>query len=305
MVHIQHTDEVISIENINYADFLIKPRSSWIEKSTTNLYCNLNGLPDIVKVFQKVGELQELRKTCFRHLLGIPKELTFSAGVLHNLLLRQIDVPGVTGVNELHFLVGGKMAKFSQMEFFFVTGLQFGVMSDIFLQPYAATKDGIHVRYFENDENIRLTDVWARFLAGGFDQPKDGLKMALVLIANNVLFGQDLRRKVTLWLFKMHVVLEELHPTNDEKTQPYLVGVDTDLSDGPQFVPLNVELDDGEQQLDDDVDEDGNDSGNDGDRFEDIVKKEIKKEISALEGRLNAQLTSVEASLAKLVNQRR
>ncbi|KAK3229390.1 hypothetical protein Dsin_001271 [Dipteronia sinensis] len=81
-------------------------------------------------------------------------------------------------------------------------------MSDIFLQPYAATEDGFHVRYFENDENIRLTDVWTRFLTGGFDQPKDGLKMALVLIANNVLFGQDLRRKVALWLFKMVEDLE-------------------------------------------------------------------------------------------------
>ncbi|KAK3230006.1 hypothetical protein Dsin_001887 [Dipteronia sinensis] len=196
------------MENINYADFLIKRRSSWIKKSTTNLYCNLNGLPDIVKVLQKVGELQELRKTCFGHLLGFPKELTFSAGVLHNLLLRQIHVPGVTGANELHFLVGGKLAKFSQREFCLVTGLKFGVMSDIFLKPYAATKDGIHVRYFANNENIRLTDVWARFMAGGFDQPKDGLKMALVLIANNVLFGQDLRRKATLWLFQMVEDLE-------------------------------------------------------------------------------------------------
>ncbi|KAK3229744.1 hypothetical protein Dsin_001625 [Dipteronia sinensis] len=400
-----------SMENINYADFLIKLRSSWIKKSTTNLYCNLNGLPDIVKVLQKVGELQELRKTCFGHLLGFPKELTFSAGVLHNLLLRQIHVPGVTGANELHFLVGGELAKFSQREFCLVTGLQFGVMSDIFLKPYAATKDGIHVRYFENDENIRLTDVWARFMAGEFYQPKDGLKMALVLIANNLLFGQDLRRKATLWLFQMvedleafnsfpwgsyvymmtihylrqgfrsanaplkhiahynlygfpwaleHVMLEELHPTDDEKTQPYLVGVDIDLAEGPQFIALNVELDDGEKQpnvdVNDDGNEDGNDSSNDGsqsrpqqnkkkpvkrkvsphnkkwqqgpkgnvgddstdssrlmrevmsamsDRFEDIVKKEIKKEISAMEGRLNARLTSVEASLAQLVNQRR
>ncbi|KAK3199062.1 hypothetical protein Dsin_022477 [Dipteronia sinensis] len=173
------------------------------KKSTTNLYCNLNGLPDIVKVLQKVRELQELRKTCFGQLLGFPKELTFSAGVLHNLLLRQIHVPGVTGVNELYFLVSGKLAKFSQREFCLVTGLQFEVMSNIFLKPYVATQDGIHVRYFENDENIRLTDVWARFLAEGFDQPKDGLKMALALIANNVLFGQDLRRKVTLWPFQM------------------------------------------------------------------------------------------------------
>ncbi|KAK3219238.1 hypothetical protein Dsin_013208 [Dipteronia sinensis] len=57
---------------------------------------------------------------------------------------------------------------------------------------------------------MRIYDlhIWARFLAGGFDQPKDGLKMTLVLIANNVLFGQDLRRKVTLWFFQMVEDLE-------------------------------------------------------------------------------------------------
>ncbi|KAK3172223.1 hypothetical protein Dsin_032948 [Dipteronia sinensis] len=82
------------------------------------------------------------------------------------------------------------------------------MMSDIFLKPYAATPDGIHVRYFENDENIRLTDVWATFMGGRFKQPKDGLKMDLVLIGNNVLFGQDFRRKVTLWLFQLVEDLE-------------------------------------------------------------------------------------------------
>ena len=38
------------MENINYEDFLIKPKDEWITKSTANVYCNLNALPDIVKV---------------------------------------------------------------------------------------------------------------------------------------------------------------------------------------------------------------------------------------------------------------
>ncbi|KAK0594832.1 hypothetical protein LWI29_001038 [Acer saccharum] len=37
------------MENMNYEDFLLKPKDKWITKSTTNVYCNLNGLPDIVK----------------------------------------------------------------------------------------------------------------------------------------------------------------------------------------------------------------------------------------------------------------
>ncbi|TXG73261.1 hypothetical protein EZV62_001840 [Acer yangbiense] len=51
------------MENMNYEDFLLKPKDKWITKSTTNVYCNLNGLPDIVKVLRKVGELAAFRRT--------------------------------------------------------------------------------------------------------------------------------------------------------------------------------------------------------------------------------------------------
>ncbi|KAK0588270.1 hypothetical protein LWI29_037031 [Acer saccharum] len=45
-------DHVVAdtIENMNYEDFLLKPKDEWITKSTTNVYCNLNAFPDIVKV---------------------------------------------------------------------------------------------------------------------------------------------------------------------------------------------------------------------------------------------------------------
>ncbi|KAK2648779.1 hypothetical protein Ddye_016268 [Dipteronia dyeriana] len=259
---------------------------------------------------------------------------------MHNLMLRKICIPGVTREDEFHFLVGGKMEKFTKREFCLVTGLKFGVMSDIFLKTYHVISGGIHDRYFGEDENLQLKHVWEKFMGGQFEEPNDGLKMALELIANNVLFGQDLRRKVSLWLFALvedlksfdffsmgklcvydgntlptsrfpfwameacnslvelvgnnlchthpclknwrifkrphnffakfakyeqevnegnHVVLEVLTPTDDEKIQPYLVGVDTNLSEGPQFVPLNY--DDGEQRPNDDGN-DGNDDGN-------------------------------------------
>ncbi|KAK0595422.1 hypothetical protein LWI29_006441 [Acer saccharum] len=167
----------VLMENMNYEDFLLKPKDKWIRKSTTNVYCNLNGLPDIVKVLRKVGELAAFWRTCFGHLIDIPKDLTFSAGVLHNLLLRVVHVPGVTGQNEFHFSIGGKLLKFTQRE------------------------------------------------------------------------------------FCLHVILEELHPMGNEREQPYLVGVDTDLLDDPQFVPNNSEEDDGRQRLDAEVGNDDNDGG--------------------------------------------
>ncbi|KAK2646490.1 hypothetical protein Ddye_021685 [Dipteronia dyeriana] len=191
------------IESMNFEDFLIKPRKFWLKKSATNLYSSLNGLLEIAKVLKQVKQLGSLRKTCFGHLLGILKEMTFSAGVMHNLMLRQICIPGVTREDEFHFLVVGKVAKFMKREFCLVTGLKFGVMSDIFLKTYHVISGGIHDRYFEGDENLLLKHVWEKFMGGQFEKPKDGLKMTPVLIANNVLFGQDLRRKVSLWLFAL------------------------------------------------------------------------------------------------------
>ncbi|KAK0592956.1 hypothetical protein LWI29_028231 [Acer saccharum] len=251
---------------MNYEDFLLKPKDKWITKSTTNVYCNLNGLPDIVKVLRKVGDLAAFRRTCFGHLIDIPKDLTFSSGVLHNLLLRQVHVPGVTGQNEFHFSVGGKLLKFTQRE------------------------------------------------------------------------------------FCLHVILEELHPTVNEREQPYLEGIDTNLSDGPQFMPDNLEEDDGREGVDFEVGNDDNDGGQSrpqqkkrkrsprkqkitpntkrqrtsgdtspvgdestvssqtrqlmkemSDRFEDIVKKEI----SAMERRIKRRLTRVEKSVDQLVDARR
>ena len=46
--------------------FLITPKDKWIKKSTTNVYYNLNALPDIVKVLKKVGQLKEFRSTSIR-----------------------------------------------------------------------------------------------------------------------------------------------------------------------------------------------------------------------------------------------
>ena len=91
----------------------------------------------------------------------------------------------------------------SHKEFCLVMGLQFGVMSNIFLKPYAPIEAEIHARYFEKDENIHLISLWEMFRFGQFDKPKDGLKMTLLLIANMILFGRDPRKKVTLWLFEL------------------------------------------------------------------------------------------------------
>ncbi|KAK2648275.1 hypothetical protein Ddye_015764 [Dipteronia dyeriana] len=60
--------------------------------------------------------------------------------------------------------------------------------------------DGIHMRYFGRDGYLLLDKLLNRFLRGGFEKKGAGLKMTLILFANNILFDHDYRRQVMYWL---------------------------------------------------------------------------------------------------------
>ena len=101
----------------------------------------------------------------------------------------------------------------------------------------------------------RPHDFFSKFVK--YEQEvKDGQVSYFVSLSYIIsfLFIFILQKTMTFVLTVQHVILEELHPTNNEREQLYLVGVDTDLSIGPQFVPDNYEEDDGQQRVDDEVD---------------------------------------------------
>ncbi|KAK0579429.1 hypothetical protein LWI29_026280 [Acer saccharum] len=86
-----------------------------------------------------------------------------------------------------------------------VTVLWFGKLSDIINTPYVGNANSIQERYWLGEEGheLKLSTVYDRFLARNFLEPDDWLKMALLLIANNVLFGQPYDKKVSNWLFNL------------------------------------------------------------------------------------------------------
>ncbi|KAK4859380.1 hypothetical protein QYF36_004603 [Acer negundo] len=60
-------------------------------------------------------------------------------------------------------------------------------------------------------------------------------------------------------------VLEVLEPTDNETKKDYMVGVDFDMSKGPQFKPLEeMEIKEKNELLDDVDDRDDGDDGDDG-----------------------------------------
>ncbi|KAK2649964.1 hypothetical protein Ddye_017453 [Dipteronia dyeriana] len=87
--------------------------------------------------------------------MSIHQELKFSGGVIHQLLLRELDHDGST--NEMLFLLGNHVVRFSKVEFSLITGLRFGVVPDTSM--YVAVQNGIHQRYFPGHDEVLLDDL--------------------------------------------------------------------------------------------------------------------------------------------------
>ncbi|KAK2663314.1 hypothetical protein Ddye_001888 [Dipteronia dyeriana] len=191
-------------ENIDYDQFLKVQKNKWTQETLINVGCRLKYICNIKDILRKEGKLAEFMASCFKQFRQFPTNWLFSTQILHNLLLREIKIDSASE-NELWFLVGGKKARFGQREFCLVTGLWFGEISEIINMPYVANENGIHKRYWPEEEvkDLKLSTVYDRFVASNFLDAEDSLKMTLFLIANNVLFGQSFDKKVTPWLFNL------------------------------------------------------------------------------------------------------
>ncbi|WRX12266.1 Reverse transcriptase [Theobroma cacao] len=60
-----------------------------------------------------------------------------------------------------------------------------------------------HSMSLSTPTSIKLQALLDTFSGGNFQRPGDSTKMAFVLVANNILFGQDYCRRVTPWLLSL------------------------------------------------------------------------------------------------------
>ncbi|KAK1588164.1 hypothetical protein Q3G72_020404 [Acer saccharum] len=200
--HIQQTENVVQIEhaseNEDLDQYLVYPRNTWAYDITITVHCKLKFIADIRRVLEEEGELARFKRGCFGHYLDLPGHIQalFQAQYIHNIWLSQIRFPGANK-DEMWFGLGKNKVRLGKREFCLCTGLRFGVLPDIFLRDYVPVPNRIHIRYFGGQGGLLLEDVLSRFLRRSFKREGDALKMALVLFANNILFGQDYRRQVT------------------------------------------------------------------------------------------------------------
>ncbi|KAK2662226.1 hypothetical protein Ddye_000800 [Dipteronia dyeriana] len=194
--------------------------NKWTQEALINVGCRLKYISNIEDILHNEMKHADFMASCFKQFGQFPTNWLFSAQIVHNLLLRKIQIDDASE-NGLWFSVGGKKARFGQREFCLVTGLRFGKISEIINTPYVATKNGIHKRYWPDEEveDLKLPTVYDRFVADNFLEADDSLKMALFLIANNILFGQPFDKKVNPWIFNL---VDDLEAFNGFKWGHYV-----------------------------------------------------------------------------------
>ncbi|KAK2656288.1 hypothetical protein Ddye_009340 [Dipteronia dyeriana] len=183
-------------------ELLKTPEGDWFKGKLTR-HDHFEALARIDVALNRVSEEfvvedpHRFMASCFRHFMSMHLELKFSGGVIHQLLLRNLDHDGLT--DEIRFLLGNHVVRFSKVEFSLITGLRFGVVPDTSM--YVAVENGIHQRYFPGHDEVSLDDLRVVLTRGEFQQAYDAVKLCLIYMLNWILIGVDERLKIPVWWF--------------------------------------------------------------------------------------------------------
>ncbi|KAK2637706.1 hypothetical protein Ddye_025501 [Dipteronia dyeriana] len=102
-----------------------------------------------------VEDRHRFMASCFWHFMSMHRELKFSSGVIHQLLLRELYHD--RSIDEMRFLLGNHMVRFWKVEFSLITRLRLGVVPDTSM--YIVVENGIHQRYFPAHDEVSLDDL--------------------------------------------------------------------------------------------------------------------------------------------------
>ncbi|KAK2641705.1 hypothetical protein Ddye_023468 [Dipteronia dyeriana] len=94
-------------QNEDLDQFFLHPRNTWAYDITIIVHCKLKLIHHIKEVLADCGELEDFKKSRYRHYLDLPHYMRglFQAQYIHNLLLLQIRFLGAND-NEMWFAIG-------------------------------------------------------------------------------------------------------------------------------------------------------------------------------------------------------
>ncbi|KAK2651630.1 hypothetical protein Ddye_011486 [Dipteronia dyeriana] len=142
------THDLVSVTS-RLKDLLKTPYGDWFKGKLTRhdhfealarIDDDLNRVPEDFTVEDRC----RFMASCVGYFISMHRELKFSGGFIHRLLLQELDHDRPT--DEMRFLLRNHVVRFSYVEFSLITGLCFGVVPDTIL--YVAVENRIHQRYF-------------------------------------------------------------------------------------------------------------------------------------------------------------
>ncbi|KAK1577134.1 hypothetical protein Q3G72_019247 [Acer saccharum] len=171
-------------------DFLKTPEEDWFN-GKINRHDHFDDLEYVDTALNSVPEDLKIE--------DMHRQNNFSGGIVHRLLLRELHHDGPA--DEMRFLLGKHIVRFSKTEFCLITGLKFGVEPDT--TRYEVVENGMHDRYFRGQEEVEIEKLRAVLRIGNFEQQYDAVKLALLFMLNRILMGFDGIDKVPVWQFRL------------------------------------------------------------------------------------------------------
>ncbi|KAK2655845.1 hypothetical protein Ddye_008897 [Dipteronia dyeriana] len=142
---------------------------------------------------------RQFMASCFGHFLTMHREMKFSGGIIHLLLLRELHHDGPT--DEMQFMLRNQFVRFSKVEFCLITRLRFGIVPD--KTKFAAMENGIHQRYFPGADEVSLEEIMGVVTVAEFGKVYNAVKLCLIYMLNWILMGVDERFKIFVWQFRL------------------------------------------------------------------------------------------------------
>ncbi|KAK2655723.1 hypothetical protein Ddye_008775 [Dipteronia dyeriana] len=121
---------------------------------------------------------------------------------------QELDNDGPT--DEMWFLLGNHVVRFSKVELCFITGLRFGAVPDKSL--YVAVENFIHEQYIPGADEVSLEELRVVLTLGEFQEAYDAVKLCLIYMLNWILMGVDKRLKIPVWQFQLVIFAFEVIP---------------------------------------------------------------------------------------------
>ncbi|KAK3224933.1 hypothetical protein Dsin_004795 [Dipteronia sinensis] len=185
-------------------DLLKTSVGEWYEGQITQ-HDHFDDLRDIDVVLNRVSkhlaikERRQYIESCFGHFLKMHREMKFSAGKVHRLLMHELHHDGLE--DEMRFMSGHHSVRFSKFELCLITRLKFEVIPDT--TRYEMVVNGIHQRYFGGRDEVKYVQLRVVLQIGIFEQQYDAVKLCLLYMLNWILMGLDEKEKIPIFAFEV------------------------------------------------------------------------------------------------------